>query len=37
VTLFPAGHVLGAAMVLLDTPEGSVLVSGDVSLSPSAP
>lgn len=31
VTLLPAGHVLGAAMVLLDTPDGAVLVSGDVS------
>ncbi len=31
VTLFPAGHVLGAAMVLLDTPDGTVVVSGDVS------
>ena len=34
VTLFPAGHVLGAAMVLLDTPDGTLLVSGDVSLAP---
>ena len=32
VTLYPAGHILGAAMAWLDTPEGSVLVSGDVSL-----
>ncbi len=28
----PAGHILGAAMVLLDTPEGQVVISGDVSL-----
>ncbi len=34
VTLFPAGHILGAAMVLLDTPDGTLLVSGDVSLTP---
>ncbi len=34
VTFFPAGHVLGAAMVLLDTPDGTLLVSGDVSLAP---
>lgn len=30
--LAPAGHILGAAMVLLDTPEGRVVVSGDVSV-----
>ncbi|MCP4530012.1 MAG: MBL fold metallo-hydrolase, partial [Delftia sp.] len=30
--LAPAGHILGAAMVLLDTPEGKVVASGDVSL-----
>ncbi len=29
--IVPAGHILGAAMVLLDTPEGRVVVSGDVS------
>jgi Cft2 family RNA processing exonuclease len=29
---FPAGHVLGAAAVGLETPEGNVLVTGDVSL-----
>jgi Cft2 family RNA processing exonuclease len=34
VTLWPAGHVLGAAMAWLDTPEGALLVSGDVSLTP---
>lgn len=32
LTFFPAGHVLGAALVLLETPEGTVLVSGDLSL-----
>jgi Cft2 family RNA processing exonuclease len=30
--LAPAGHILGAAMVLLDTPEGRVVFSGDFSL-----
>ncbi len=34
VTLFPAGHILGAAMALLDTPDGTLLISGDVSLTP---
>jgi Cft2 family RNA processing exonuclease len=34
LTFFPAGHVLGAAMALLETPEGTVLVSGDVSVAP---
>ena len=32
LTLFRAGHVLGAAMVFLETPEGTVLISGDISL-----
>jgi len=32
VRLLPAGHLLGAAMVVLDTPEGRVVCSGDVSL-----
>lgn len=32
VTFFPAGHVLGAASVGIETPEGRVLVTGDVSL-----
>ncbi len=30
--IVPAGHILGAAMVLLDTPEGRIVVSGDVSV-----
>lgn len=34
LTLYPSGHVLGAAMAWLDTPEGAVLVSGDVSMAP---
>ncbi len=33
-TLYPAGHVAGAAMVYLESDEGSVLVSGDLSVSP---
>jgi Cft2 family RNA processing exonuclease len=32
LTLFQAGHVLGAAMVFLETPDGSVLISGDISV-----
>lgn len=32
VTFFPAGHVLGAAAVGIETPEGTALVTGDVSL-----
>ncbi len=31
-TFFPAGHVLGAAAVGLETSEGNLLVTGDVSL-----
>ncbi len=34
VTLFPAGHVLGAAAVGLHTAEGDLLVTGDVSITP---
>ncbi len=33
-TYYPAGHILGASSVLIETDEGSVLVSGDVSKSP---
>jgi Cft2 family RNA processing exonuclease len=33
-TFFPAGHVLGAAAIGLQTPEGNLLVTGDVSVSP---
>lgn len=33
-TLFPAGHVLGAAAVGLETPDGKILVTGDVSITP---
>lgn len=31
VSLYPAGHIAGAACVYLKTPEGSVFYSGDVS------
>lgn len=31
-TFFPAGHVLGASAIGLETPEGSVLLSGDISI-----
>ena len=31
IRFFPAGHVLGGAMVELDTEFGQILVSGDVS------
>ncbi len=33
ICLLPAGHLLGAAMVMFDTPEGCVVCSGDVHLS----
>ncbi|MBN1485975.1 MAG: MBL fold metallo-hydrolase [Chloroflexia bacterium] len=33
-TFYPAGHIAGAAMVYLESAEGSLLVSGDVSVSP---
>ena len=32
-TFYPAGHIAGAAMILLDSDEGRVLISGDVSVS----
>jgi uncharacterized protein len=34
VTFFPAGHIAGAAMLGLESDEGSLLISGDVSISP---
>lgn len=34
VTFFPAGHIAGAAMIGLESDEGRVLISGDVSVSP---
>ncbi|MDE3088913.1 MAG: MBL fold metallo-hydrolase, partial [Chloroflexota bacterium] len=33
-TFYPAGHIAGAAMILLDSDEGRVLISGDISISP---
>jgi len=35
VTLFPAGHILGSAMVYVETNEGSVLYTGDYRTPPS--
>lgn len=34
VTFFPAGHIAGAAMIGLESAEGSLLISGDLSISP---
>src|SRR5512143_1050021 len=34
ITFFPAGHIAGAAMIGLESDEGRVLISGDVSVSP---
>lgn len=31
-TFYPAGHILGAAMILLETQEGSVVITGDYSV-----
>lgn len=33
-TFFPAGHIAGAAMIGLETPDGNILFSGDISISP---
>jgi Cft2 family RNA processing exonuclease len=33
-TFFPAGHIAGAAMIGLESDEGRLLISGDVSISP---
>lgn len=35
VTLYPAGHILGSAMVSVETDEGSVLYTGDYRTPPS--
>lgn len=35
VTLYPAGHILGSAMVFIETDEGSVLYTGDYRCPPS--
>ena len=34
VTFFPAGHIVGAAMLGLESDEGNVLITGDLSISP---
>ena len=33
-TFFPAGHIAGAAMIGLESEEGRILITGDVSISP---
>ena len=33
-TFFPAGHIAGAAMIGLESDEGRVLITGDISISP---
>src|SRR3990172_5839100 len=33
-TFFPAGHIAGAAMIGLESDEGRLLISGDISISP---
>lgn len=35
VTLFPAGHILGSAMVFIESDEGSILYTGDYKTPPS--
>lgn len=35
VTLYPAGHILGSAMTYIETPQGSVLYTGDYRTPPS--
>ncbi len=35
ITLFPAGHILGSAMVYIESDKGSVLYSGDYKTPPS--
>ena len=35
VTFFPAGHILGSAMIFVETDEGSVLYTGDCRTPPS--
>jgi len=35
ITLYPAGHILGSAMVFVETDEGSVLYTGDYRTPPS--
>ncbi|MEZ0537419.1 MBL fold metallo-hydrolase [Caldicellulosiruptoraceae bacterium PP1] len=33
ITFFPAGHILGASMIFIQSPEGSLLYTGDFSIS----
>lgn len=35
VTLYPAGHILGSAMIFVDTDQGSLLYTGDYKTPPS--
>ncbi|HLR27034.1 MAG TPA: MBL fold metallo-hydrolase, partial [Fodinibius sp.] len=35
ITLYPAGHILGSAMVFVESDEGSVLYTGDCRIPPS--
>lgn len=37
LTLYPAGHILGAAGVYLTSKEGALFYSGDISVTPSGP
>ncbi|NQZ57250.1 MAG: MBL fold metallo-hydrolase, partial [Lentisphaeraceae bacterium] len=34
LTFYPAGHILGAASVHINSPQGSLLYSGDISVTP---
>jgi Cft2 family RNA processing exonuclease len=34
VTFYPAGHIAGAAMLVLESDEGRLLISGDLAISP---
>jgi putative mRNA 3-end processing factor len=35
ITLYPAGHILGSAMLFVESEEGSVLYTGDYKTPPS--
>jgi Cft2 family RNA processing exonuclease len=37
LTLYPAGHILGSAQVLVETDAGRLLYSGDFKLRPGSP
>ncbi len=34
VTFFPAGHIAGASMIGIESKEGNILITGDISISP---